>query len=320
MSDLSHTPMQMPRFRVVLSLVLVLVVPPVLSSQSHSKTEEVPQLRSLENAEFGFAFDLPKGWQRASDNLLAQVRSASSNPSVTEPLLMLIADGTGPPKGTVIDIQALSIKGVKGTDMDVGERYLEALFKKSKLTSAPEKVDFGGAGFYRVNGELPDLNQAAYYALFAAARRGRILIAEVRGDTAKARDDAATLLSNDIHFTPDWALPDSELDIAPQSHVHLGEHVPEPQDKKAPDGKLVKKMQPRYPPEGLAMRMPGTVVLKAEISRNGTIQKIWLWSASDPMFVTPAIEAVRQWRYKPYVLNGEPVMVDTEITIHFQPR
>ncbi len=81
-------------------------------------------------------------------------------------------------------------------------------------------------------------------------------------------------------------------------------------------GLLIRKIQPLYPPLARQARIQGQVVLQAEISKDGTIQNLRLMSGH-PMLAPAAIEAVKQWRYKPYVLNGEPVEVQTEVTVNF---
>jgi protein TonB len=67
----------------------------------------------------------------------------------------------------------------------------------------------------------------------------------------------------------------------------------------------------------LQLRQSGTVVLHAIISRDGRINALEVVSGS-PFFVQAALDAVRQWRYRPTMLNGEPVEVDTTITVIFQ--
>jgi protein TonB len=81
-------------------------------------------------------------------------------------------------------------------------------------------------------------------------------------------------------------------------------------------GLLIKKIQPAYPPLARQARIQGQVMLQAEISKDGTIQNLRLISGH-PMLAPSAIEAVKQWRYKPYYLNGEPVEVETQITVIF---
>jgi periplasmic protein TonB len=81
-------------------------------------------------------------------------------------------------------------------------------------------------------------------------------------------------------------------------------------------GLLIKKIQPAYPPLARQARIQGSVLLQAEISKEGTIENLRLISGH-PMLAPAAIEAVKQWRYKPYILNGEPVEVETQITVNF---
>jgi protein TonB len=81
-------------------------------------------------------------------------------------------------------------------------------------------------------------------------------------------------------------------------------------------GLLIRKVTPNYPPLAKQARIQGTVILQAEISKDGTIQNLQLVSGH-PMLAPAAIEAVRQWRYKPYLLNGEPVAVETQVQVNF---
>jgi protein TonB len=81
-------------------------------------------------------------------------------------------------------------------------------------------------------------------------------------------------------------------------------------------GLLIKKTQPNYPPLARQARIQGTVVLQAEISKDGSIQNLRLISGH-PMLAPAAIEAVKQWKYKPYLLNGEPVEVETQVQVNF---
>jgi len=81
-------------------------------------------------------------------------------------------------------------------------------------------------------------------------------------------------------------------------------------------GLLIKKVQPNYPPLARQARIQGQVLLQAEISKDGTIQNLQLISGH-PMLAPAAIEAVKQWRYRPYLLNGEPVAVETQVVVNF---
>ena len=75
-------------------------------------------------------------------------------------------------------------------------------------------------------------------------------------------------------------------------------------------------MQPVYPPLARQARIQGTVQLRAIISKQGTIENLVLESGH-PMLAGAAIDAVRQWRYRPYLLNDDPIEIETEITVNF---
>jgi len=81
-------------------------------------------------------------------------------------------------------------------------------------------------------------------------------------------------------------------------------------------GLLLRKVQPNYPPLARQARIQGVVVLQAQISKEGNIQNLQLISGH-PMLAPAAIEAVKQWKYKPYLLNGEPVEVETQVQVNF---
>jgi protein TonB len=81
-------------------------------------------------------------------------------------------------------------------------------------------------------------------------------------------------------------------------------------------GLLVHRVEPTYPALARAARVQGEVVLTAVISPNGDIENLQLVSGH-PMLVPSALSAVKQWRYKPYLLNGQPVEVETTITVIF---
>ena len=81
-------------------------------------------------------------------------------------------------------------------------------------------------------------------------------------------------------------------------------------------GLLVKRVQPNYPPLARQARIQGTVVLQAQISKTGDIENLQLISGH-PMLAPAAIEAVKQWKYRPYLLNGEPVEVETQVQVNF---
>jgi TonB family protein len=84
-------------------------------------------------------------------------------------------------------------------------------------------------------------------------------------------------------------------------------------------GLLIHKVNPVYPMEARQERIQGTIILQAQISKEGKIVDLRLISGP-PELAAAAIGAVQQWRYRPYLLEGEPVEVDTQIQVNFQLR
>src|SRR6266481_8888309 len=82
------------------------------------------------------------------------------------------------------------------------------------------------------------------------------------------------------------------------------------------EANLVYDVAPKYPSEAGRAQIEGTVVLLAVIGKDGSVEDVRVKSGLS-VLAQAAIEAVKQWRYRPYLLNGEPVEVDSQITINF---
>jgi TonB family protein len=81
-------------------------------------------------------------------------------------------------------------------------------------------------------------------------------------------------------------------------------------------GLCVKRVNPQYPEEARHGRIQGQVVLQVEIDKNGDMKNVTLVSGH-PLLAAAAMEAVKQWKYKPYLLEGQPVAVDTQVIVNF---
>jgi TonB family protein len=88
---------------------------------------------------------------------------------------------------------------------------------------------------------------------------------------------------------------------------------------KAMAGNVLTKVDPVYPEIARAAKVSGTVLLRAVIGKDGTMQRLDVVSGPD-MLRGAAIDAVRQWTYKPYLLNGNPTEVETTVSVDFSLR
>src|SRR6185437_6694547 len=82
------------------------------------------------------------------------------------------------------------------------------------------------------------------------------------------------------------------------------------------EGNLIRKIEPQYPPMAKVAHIQGDVVLAATISKSGVIENLHVVSGH-PILAQAAMDAVKQWKYKPYLLNGEPVEVETTVKVTF---
>jgi protein TonB len=82
------------------------------------------------------------------------------------------------------------------------------------------------------------------------------------------------------------------------------------------EGNKIHDVQPTYPQMARIAHIQGDVVLQATISKTGSIENLRAVSGH-PILIQAALDAVRQWKYKPYILNGEPVEVETQVTVKF---
>jgi periplasmic protein TonB len=115
-----------------------------------------------------------------------------------------------------------------------------------------------------------------------------------------------------IGFTPPIQPPHAEQPVEESTRpLKLSAGVVEAQ--------LVSRIEPAYPALAVQTKREGTVLLHAIISKDGRISSLDVLSG-DPLLVKAALDAVRQWRYRPTLLNGEPVEVETSITVIFRLR
>jgi TonB family protein len=114
----------------------------------------------------------------------------------------------------------------------------------------------------------------------------------------------------------DWISPDNNMFRVPEgsdelvSSAQVGSGVVQ--------GLAIKNPPPTYPLQARLAHIAGAVVLHALISRSGDISDLEIASSPDQSLADAAISAVRHWKYKPYLLNGRPVEVDTTITVNFR--
>jgi TonB family protein len=108
-----------------------------------------------------------------------------------------------------------------------------------------------------------------------------------------------------------YRLPSGEEPSAPKSRA-----APE-ESRDTSATRLIHRVEPRYPADASAQRIEGSVVLDIQIGEDGAVHDIAIVSGNSEL-AEAAVEAVRQWRYRPYSVNGRRVEMQTRITIRFK--
>ena len=132
------------------------------------------------------------------------------------------------------------------------------------------------------------------------------LVAGVPGGVIGGIPDA--VLSEVLSSTRSVPAPAKMPDPTPVKRIRVASRVVE--------ANLIHDVTPQYPPEAGRARLEGAVVLLAVIGTDGSVKDVRVESGL-PILAQAAIDAVKQWRYKPYTVDGDPVEVDSRITINF---
>jgi TonB family protein len=158
---------------------------------------------------------------------------------------------------------------------------------------------------YRIAAEpaVPDSGQRAFCSdesgVVRASADGKAATCLVSGEVVPDKFSATGA-------TPESNSASGAAQAAQRIHVSKG----------ISEGLMVTKVPPIYPPLARSARIQGTVVLKAVINKMGDVESLELVSGH-PMLAPAAIEAVKQWKYRPYLLNGNAVAVETQVVVNF---
>lgn len=152
-----------------------------------------------------------------------------------------------------------------------------------------------------------------YLSVAVGPLRGyRLSIAAIATSTAKTQELITAALT--MHIRPDWPA-DAQASVAqptkqgpPPTRVRVSKDVLV--------GMLVYEVPPIYPENARKAHAQGTVVLLGHINVDGTVQDLYVQDGN-PLLIPAALKSVSQWRYRPYLLKGKPVAVETQIIENF---
>ncbi len=263
---------------------------------------------------FGLSLRIPPGWELASQVAGSGVRAKHFPGDVLQLLAIEEHEETG--SSSRVIFTARDAKDQAETAQDFVANAVDSQIKVSPQDNVVIRdtyaVEYGGRHFFRSDYKHSWHNRDTSYVAFVYTKfRGYFIGANLTAGSREGLDEAANSLRG-ISFQEDQA---NSRCVMLSSGIDLPERVRVSQGVST--GLLIKKVPPDYPADAREARIQGQVVLQALVDKNGDVEKLTLVSGH-PLLAPAAIEAVKQWKYKPYLLNGQPVAMETWVTVSFQ--
>jgi TonB family protein len=304
---------------VLLATAFISAQQPSTNSSNTLAFENGTILNSVYSNEcFGFSLPIPAGWE-INDTVTpgGKARYGSSD----KDLILLFLERKDKTPGRII-LSAWNSASHPGNAQDfvsAEHAQIDQSTEKTEPVQDAFAVDYGGRHFFRSNQKSFVAGNVSWYpAKIYTEFRGYFIGANLVSTSPAGLNEAADSLQK-ISFREDqvnpkcvvsWntaAAPAGTKNATPE-RVRVSSEVS--------TGLLIKKVQPQYPAGAKQARVEGTVVMKAEIDKKGHVEELSLISG-DPLLAPAALKAVKKWKYKPYVLNGQPVKVETQVVVKF---
>jgi TonB family protein len=260
----------------------------------------------------GFALRIPAGW-KIDESITAGGKARRRS---DKSLVLLFFRQEGNPVGRII-LSASVSEDPTSTAQDFVSSAVHEQIKASpdrELVRDASAVDYGGRHFYRADYKgLLGGKEPLYFAYVYTKFRGYVIGETVVSGSPQGLDAAANSLQA-TSFQADQ--------INPECVMEPGEPVTKTAAQRVrvsagvATALLVKKVTPEYPAAARQARIQGQVIMTALINKDGDVESLALVSG-DPALSPSAMEAVKQWKYKPYLLNGTPMAVETQVTVNF---
>jgi TonB family protein len=271
------------------------------------------------NAFLGILYPLSRDWVRETE-IMRKKAAADTQPPATYVLLAAVhvPQHTAPLEADSSFVLS-AVSGGPGS-RESCDKYIQALgaeihsSKQGKQNGDVSKSTITGRDFYRADFEFN--SQPRHRAFICSQSSGYLLQWNIAGLSKNAIDAAASTL-NLIQSPPPPSATPSASDAALKpvlTNATLPSRVRVSQGVTA--GMVVKKVQPIYPEQARQARIQGTVRMSAIISKTGDVVDIEVTEGPIELVVS-AVNAVRQWKYRPYLVKGEPVEVDTQLTVNY---
>jgi TonB family protein len=267
------------------------------------------------NEFLGFWFPIPDGWQVNRESVGTEREGQAKRlPGGGLELLVLDRRTANPARNRIV-ISAVDASGYSSATKAFVSDFVRAPIDKTggEVLREAFSVDFSGQHFFRADYKRV-LKVGAQWGAFVCTKFSGYFIGWTftAGSPEELEDIANSLqrLSFRDEPSPMMGIISSRppAGVARPQRIRVSQRVSE--------GLLIKRMDPEYPDSARQKHVEGTVTLGAVIDKNGDVGQLSV--VSGPTLLVPAaLEAVRQWKYKPYLLQGEPLAMQTQIVVLF---
>lgn len=294
---------------------LSILVAALAQAQSVSEPATVPlSSKPLKISDFGLVYPLSDDWIGATTMMRRKV--AGQDSSAAPPVVL--AAVYIPRNTTELSHPFFTVYSLDrpGTDclqyLEKGVPTLQQ--EKAKIDKGVEPFSAAGRDFYRLDYELHEW--IGHRSLICGTAKNGLLLWSVGSPDRKGVEDVVATLNLLRQATPEelevsqreaatWDAPQKKID---PGAVRVSSGVTQ--------GLKIKGDRPEYPVEARQARIQGTIVLTGTISKEGDL-KIHEVISGPIELIGSAVKAVRTWKYRPYLLKGEPVEVMTEIQVNY---
>lgn len=257
------------------------------------------------NEYFSIYYPLARGWVRETEVMRKKVAGEDKPTTYVLLAAVRIPERYDPAVAdSSFTVLATAPPGASGDDcrrhLEAGANELRAS-KEGSLKGDITPFQTGGHDFLR--GDFQYSRAVPNSTTLCAAAKDYLLLWNFGAPSRRAVDEAIATLSAMTTVVP--APPATES--KPEIHVAKGLQA----------GNLIKKVPPVYPLMARRVGLQGTVRMKAVISKEGDVIDLEVLEGPIELVVS-AVDAVREWKYRPYVLAGQPIAVQTEITVNYQ--
>jgi TonB family protein len=248
------------------------------------------------------------------------VKRAALTCSTTEDLYRRVAEEIESPQQRERFLHAIGSAAPKEAAPRASESTVETIAPKPRSQSATAPV--APATRRKSQSKWMILAATVGVVLLAALLFGKRLLGP--SGRSSSQDTPSSQSNDEARSTPDMkAVNEPAAAGSPTTRqvVHDPETTPQtigrvPLAAEAAQNLVITKVVPTYPMLARQAHIQGAVVLQADISKDGSVESLRAISGH-PLLIPSAIDSVKQWKYKPYLLNGEPVPVQTQITVNF---